>query len=133
MQTRDTHPMTRQGRGGSRQAAIAARLADLEAVRASLIAAGRQDEAAALLAHMLHLRALDDREVTILAPRIISDPAVLGGAPVLAGTRIPVWLILGRFAAGEREADVQHEFPFITKVDCEDAFQVASEVLEQLW
>lgn len=35
-----------------------------------------------------------------LHPGVVSNPQVLGGKPVVKGTRVPVALILGQLAAG---------------------------------
>ena len=35
-----------------------------------------------------------------IAPRIVVDPAVRFGKPVIEGTRVPVELVLGKLAAG---------------------------------
>jgi len=45
---------------------------------------------------------------------IHSDPGILGGKPVVRGTRISVELILEWFAAGWREADLLAEYPRLT-------------------
>lgn len=36
----------------------------------------------------------------ILSPGIIADPDILHGAPVIEGTRIPVYIVLGKLGAG---------------------------------
>ena len=38
--------------------------------------------------------------------RIAIDPAVRGGQPVIRGTRVPVDVVLGALAAGERTEDL---------------------------
>ncbi|MFN3409135.1 MAG: DUF433 domain-containing protein [Limisphaerales bacterium] len=42
---------------------------------------------------------------------IVSDPQVLRGKPCLAGTRVPVALILGYLAEGRDAAAICREFP----------------------
>jgi uncharacterized protein (DUF433 family) len=42
---------------------------------------------------------------------IVSDPAIMMGKPVVAGTRITVELILEKLAAGETEADLLAAHP----------------------
>ncbi len=49
-----------------------------------------------------------------MTARIVSDPAVLMGKPVIAGTRITVESILERLAAGETEAQVMAAHPRLT-------------------
>jgi uncharacterized protein (DUF433 family) len=45
-----------------------------------------------------------------LAPRITVDPHVRFGKPVIAGTRVPVELVLGQLAGGTSYQDVQREY-----------------------
>ncbi|HEX3151345.1 MAG TPA: DUF433 domain-containing protein [Gemmataceae bacterium] len=48
-------------------------------------------------------------------PRIISDPAILGGRPVVAGTRISVELILEKMGAGESIDDLLADYPHLSR------------------
>jgi uncharacterized protein (DUF433 family) len=43
------------------------------------------------------------------------NPKVLGGKPVIAGTRLSVELILEKLAAGESEAQLLDEYPRLTR------------------
>ncbi len=52
---------------------------------------------------------------------VVSDPAVLAGKPVIAGTRISVELILEKLAAGETEAQILDAYPHLAN----DAVRVA--------
>ena len=45
-----------------------------------------------------------------LVPGVTADSAVAFGKPVIAGTRVPVALILGQLAAGIDEADLRAEY-----------------------
>lgn len=45
-----------------------------------------------------------------LYPGVISDPNILGGKPVLKGTRVPVSLILGKLAGGMSMEEVIYEY-----------------------
>lgn len=47
-------------------------------------------------------------------PRIQSDPNVMMGKPVIAGTRITVELILEKLAAGERAEQILDAHPRLT-------------------
>lgn len=47
---------------------------------------------------------------TLLAPLVASDPDVMGGAPVVDGTRVAVDLILGDIIAGEALADIEKNY-----------------------
>lgn len=43
--------------------------------------------------------------------RVVSDPAVMLGKPVIAGTRITVELILEELAAGRSPEEIHDNFP----------------------
>ena len=53
---------------------------------------------------------------------ITSDPEILGGTPVVAGTRVSVYAIRGRITGGETVDDLANDYPGI---DC-GAFRAAS-------
>ena len=42
---------------------------------------------------------------------VVSDPEILGGEPVVAGTRVPVELILSELAYGRTSAAILHSYP----------------------
>ena len=42
---------------------------------------------------------------------VVSDPEILGGEPVVAGTRVPVQLILSELAADRFPAEILHSYP----------------------
>lgn len=46
--------------------------------------------------------------------QIISDPKILGGKPVIAGTRISVELILDRVASGMSMGEILKDYPHLT-------------------
>ena len=45
-----------------------------------------------------------------LYPGVLSDPANLGGKPVIKGTRVPVALTLGKLAGGMSIEEVTYEY-----------------------
>ena len=45
---------------------------------------------------------------------ITIDPKICNGKPVIAGTRIPITVILDQFAGGDNMADIQRKYPEIT-------------------
>jgi uncharacterized protein (DUF433 family) len=49
------------------------------------------------------------------APRIIADPRIMMGKPVIEGTRITVELILTRLAEGRSVDDILIEYPHLTR------------------
>ncbi|MBI4789432.1 MAG: DUF433 domain-containing protein [Chloroflexi bacterium] len=60
---------------------------------------------------------------------IHSDPAIMMGKPVIAGTRITVELILEKLAAGEPEDQILSEHPRLTREAMRAAFAFAAEAL----
>lgn len=49
--------------------------------------------------------------------RIIIDPAIMLGKPVIRGTRITVELILRKLAEGATEAELREDYPHLTTED----------------
>jgi uncharacterized protein (DUF433 family) len=47
--------------------------------------------------------------------RVVTDPKVMMGKPVIEGTRITVELILTRLAEGRSVADIVAEYPHLTE------------------
>jgi uncharacterized protein (DUF433 family) len=60
---------------------------------------------------------------------VVSDPAVMGGKPVIAGTRITVELILEKLAAGESEEQILDAHPRLTREAIRAALAFAAEAL----
>lgn len=52
-----------------------------------------------------------------LLQRITSDPAILGGKPIIRGRRLAVEHVLGMLAAGDSAADVIAAYPFLQPED----------------
>ena len=61
---------------------------------------------------------------------IESTPDVLRGKPRIKGTRIPVSLILGYFAAGKTSEEIIEEFPDLTKEQISACLDYARELSE---
>jgi len=61
---------------------------------------------------------------------IISTPDVLHGKPCIKGTRIPVSLILGYFAAGNTTDEIIAEFPDLDKAQIAACLYYARELAE---
>ncbi len=60
---------------------------------------------------------------------IVADPEVMGGKPVVAGTRITVEEILRRLAAGESPEALLEALPRLTPEGLRTALLYAAEVL----
>jgi len=61
--------------------------------------------------------------------KIVSDPTVMMGKPVVAGTRVTVESILERMAAGETIEQVLDANPRLTREAIQAALAFAAEVL----
>jgi len=62
--------------------------------------------------------------------RIVINPEVLSGKPVIKGTRIPVYLVLELLGAGMSVDDVLREYPELTREDIQAALEYASRILQ---
>ena len=49
--------------------------------------------------------------------RIVCDPEILRGKPVIRGTRIPVYVIIESFGNGSTESEILYDFPDLTVED----------------
>ncbi len=58
--------------------------------------------------------------------RIVSNPAILGGKPVVRGTRISVELILEWVASGATRDDILCKHPHLIATDVEQALAYAA-------
>ncbi len=62
--------------------------------------------------------------------RIVSDPAVLDGKPVIKGSRISVEFLIELFASGATPDEILKAYPHLTPEDIEEALRYAAEVLK---
>ncbi|MCS6910175.1 MAG: DUF433 domain-containing protein [Anaerolineales bacterium] len=68
--------------------------------------------------------------VTEIAPRIVVDPRVRFGKPVIRGTRVPVHVLLAKLAGGMSPESVAEEYG-VQLADVQAALAYAAHVLEQ--
>src|SRR5436305_5729103 len=61
--------------------------------------------------------------------RIVLDPAVLAGKPVIRGTRLSVDFIIGLMADGWSEAEILRNYPGLTRDDLVACLAYARDVL----
>jgi uncharacterized protein (DUF433 family) len=47
--------------------------------------------------------------------RIVFDPRILGGKPVIKGTRLSVEFILGLLSSGVPEGEILEDYPYLSK------------------
>ena len=62
--------------------------------------------------------------------RIVLDPAICHGKPVIRGTRIPVTVVVGSLAGGMTFENVQQEYD-LTSEDIRAALRFVGELVEQ--
>ena len=61
-----------------------------------------------------------------LPERIEVDREIMMGKPCVRGTRIPVYVLLQKMAAGETEADLLQAYPQLTKPDLTAVLEYAA-------
>ena len=61
--------------------------------------------------------------------RITYDPAILGGKPIIKGTRISVQFILELLAAGMSFEEIVKEYPHLTRRDVLAALDYAAKTI----
>lgn len=64
-----------------------------------------------------------------LLNRIVVNPKVMVGKPVIKGTRIPVDAIIKRFAGGMSLREILEEYPNLKEEDVKAALEYAARVL----
>jgi uncharacterized protein (DUF433 family) len=62
--------------------------------------------------------------------RVVLDPAVLHGKPVIRGTRLPVTVVVGSLAGGMTFEEVQREYD-LTADDIRAALKFVADLAEQ--
>ena len=62
---------------------------------------------------------------------IVSDPSILGGKPIIKGSRISVQLILEWLANGASISDIVTEFPHLSPEGVKEAILYAARFLEK--
>ena len=65
----------------------------------------------------------------VLLDRIVLNPHVMLGKPVIRGTRIPVELIVRMAGQGIAEAEILREYPRLTTDDIRAALTYAADVV----
>jgi uncharacterized protein (DUF433 family) len=65
------------------------------------------------------------------SPLIISDPEILGGTPVFAGTRIPVRLLFENLADGASLAEILEAFATLQREQAIEVLRQADSLIER--
>ena len=63
-------------------------------------------------------------------PRIVLDPSICHGKPVIRGSRVPVTLVVGSLAGGMTFEEVEREYDLSTD-DIRAALKFVGEIAEQ--
>ncbi|HNN07149.1 MAG TPA: DUF433 domain-containing protein [Leptospiraceae bacterium] len=66
----------------------------------------------------------------ILLNRIVTDPKILSGKPVIRGTRLSVQFVLGLLSSGSSFQEILDEYPDLAKEDIQACFHFAIHSLE---
>ena len=64
-----------------------------------------------------------------MSERIVINPDVCNGRPVVRGTRVTVQTVLEFLAAGDSVADVLEEYPGLTREDVQACLDYAARVM----
>lgn len=67
-----------------------------------------------------------------LLERIMVDPAMFGGKPIIRGRRIAVEHVLGMLAAGDTPETIHEHYPFLQKEDIQACLIYAARVVSQV-
>lgn len=60
--------------------------------------------------------------------RIIADPEIMNGKPIINGTRIPIYLIIEQFANGLTKKEILEDYPNLTEEDLLEVLRYAAEL-----
>lgn len=63
--------------------------------------------------------------------RIVRDPRICGGQPVIKGTRVPMRTILASLAEGDRVEEIIRDFPTLTEEDVRAVIAFAAASAEE--
>lgn len=63
--------------------------------------------------------------------KIVVDPKIMLGKPVIAGTRITVEQILRLLAQGQTTKEIRKNFPYLKKEDVQAAIKYAHQVISE--
>ena len=66
-----------------------------------------------------------------ITPQVTLDPAIHHGTPVVAGTRVPVTIVLGSLAGGMSQEEVSREYE-LTKEQIESALAFAADLVSKI-
>ena len=65
-----------------------------------------------------------------MSNRIVVNPEICGGRPIIAGTRVRVADVLGMLASGASEAEVLADFPYLSADDIRASLSYAAQAVD---
>ncbi len=68
----------------------------------------------------------------LASTRVPENPQVRSGQPIIRGTRITVWDILGWLGGGVPESGILNDFPELTAEDIQAALQFAYQLKDKV-
>ncbi len=68
----------------------------------------------------------------LIATYIIRNPGILGGKPIIRGTRVPLWLIVNFSENGLTPSEIVADYPDLTIEDIEAALAFAARELARI-
>ncbi len=70
--------------------------------------------------------------VDLVSTRVTANPQVRSGQPIIRGTRITVWDILGWLGGGVPESDILSDYPELKSEDIQAALQFAYQLKDKV-
>jgi uncharacterized protein (DUF433 family) len=70
-------------------------------------------------------------QITVYNERVISDPRVLGGQPIVKGTRIPVEIVLEQLALNPDLQELFVDYPRLTREDVQACLDYARSLVHK--
>lgn len=70
--------------------------------------------------------------VDLVPERVTVNPAVRSGQPIIRGTRITVWDILGWLGGGVTEPEILSDYPELASDDIKAALQFAYQLKDKV-
>ena len=71
-------------------------------------------------------------QITVYNTRVISDPRILGGQPIVKGTRIPVEIVLEQLALNPDVAELFLDYPRLTREDVQACLDYARSLVHKV-
>jgi len=76
--------------------------------------------------HLPKHTSIEDEEVVPMIKRITANPNILGGKPIIQGTRISVEFILDLLASDVSEEEILEDYPHLKKEDIQACLRYAA-------